>query len=189
MPYLTPDHLVSLYATPGPAGDILPLQGLSNIDWSAVKDCYGPASEVPALLRALVSEEPDHREFACELLFQTIWHQGDVYEATPLAVPFLYNLLEAEGPQDKGAIAALLATIADGHPPISARCEGNSKSAEQWRAIFAKDGMNLEEEFAKERRFMADLRRVLDARSALLVPYERDPESEEDEGDSGLTNG
>jgi len=165
------------------------LRGLSNIDWSALKDAYGPATGVPALFRALVSENADHRDFACELLFQTIWHQGDVYEATPLAVPFLYNLLEAVGLHDKAAIAGLLATIADGHPPVSARCEGNSKSAEQWRMIFTKDGMNLEDEFAKERRYMADLRRELDARSALLIPYERDPESEANEGDYGLTNG
>jgi NAD-dependent oxidoreductase involved in siderophore biosynthesis len=180
MPDLTPEYLVSLYAAPGPAGDVLPLRGLSNVDWSTVKDAYGPAIRVPALLRALISDNADHRQFACELLFQSIWHQGDVYESTPLAVPFLFNLLEAEGPHDKVAIATLLATIADGYPPISARCAGNSKSAEEWRTIFAKNGMNIEDEIAKERRFMADLQRELAARSALLVPYEREQEPEAD---------
>jgi hypothetical protein len=114
------------------------------------------------------------------LLFVTIWHQGDVYEATPLAVPFLYNLLEYEGHYDKFAIAHLLTIIADGQPPVRARCEGDSKRAEQWRSIFTDSGMNLEEEFAKEQRFMAELRRQLDARSGLLVPYLRDTESEDD---------
>jgi hypothetical protein len=175
---LTAEYLVSLYESPGPAGDTAALSGLCKIDWSSANHAYGPATDIPALLRALISENADHRDFACQLLFQTIWHQGDVFEATRLAVPFLYNLLQSEGPQDKNLIAYLLATIADGHPPITTRCEGNSEDAEQWRSIFTKEGVNLENEFAKERRFMAELRRQLDARSDLLVPYLGDDESE-----------
>ena len=128
---------------------------------------------MPALLRALVSDEPDHREFACQLLFETIWHQGDVYEATPLVIPFLYNLLETDGSHDKEAIAHLLATIADGHPPKSSRCEGNSKEAEKWKSIFAGSGCDLEMEFARERQFMAELHQQLAARFDLIYPYLR----------------
>jgi hypothetical protein len=168
---LTPDVLVRLYETAGPKGDPPPLEGLATVDWSAVNDCYGPATDVPALLRALVSDNPEHREFACLLLCSTLWHQGDVFEATPLAVPFLYNLLEAEGPYDKELVACVLSNIADGHPPISTRCEGDSKEAAMWRGIFTKDGKDLEREFEKERRFMAELRKQLDERAYLLAPY------------------
>lgn len=78
------------------------LDGLDRVDWSAVNDAYGSATDIPALLRAAVSHDPDHREFAYELLYQTLWHQGNVYSATAVAIPFLYNLLVADGSQDKG---------------------------------------------------------------------------------------
>jgi hypothetical protein len=153
MAKLTPDLLVSLYKSAGPEGDSPPLKDLSKFDWSAVSHAHGPATDIPALLRALISGNADHREFAWQLLCETIWHQGDVYEATPLAVPFLYNLLEADGQHDKTAIAYLLANIADGQPPISSRCEGGSKEARQWRLIFTNSGKNLEFECEKERRY------------------------------------
>jgi hypothetical protein len=175
---LTPEVLVSLYESVGPGGDALPLKDLCSIDWSAFTHAHGTASDTPALLRALMSEDPDHRDFACKLLFETIWHQGDVYEATPLAVPFLFELLEADGHHDKTAVAHLLATIAEGHSPMLARCEGDSKEAEQWRSIFSKDGRPLEVEFARERRYMDELHRQLARRFDLLYPYPRHAEPE-----------
>lgn len=71
------------------------LEGLETIDWSTLSHAYGPATDVPGLLRALSS--PDHsvrRETVAEL-FGNIWHQGTVYSATAAAVPFLYDLLAA----------------------------------------------------------------------------------------------
>jgi hypothetical protein len=179
MAELTPDTLVSLYCTAGPDGDVGPLQGLDEIDWSAVKGAYGPATEVPAYLRALMSADPDHREFASRLLHQTVWHQGDVYSATPVAVPFLYNLLKADGPYDKRFVALLLLNIRDGHPPYSTRCEGDSEWATKWRAIFVKSGVDLESEFEKERQYMAELRKRLDERAYLLEPYLRKEQSDD----------
>jgi hypothetical protein len=64
-------------------------------------------------LRAAVSDDPDDRQFAIQLLFETIWHQGTVWEATADTVPFLYRALEADETPEKQALAHLLATIAD----------------------------------------------------------------------------
>jgi hypothetical protein len=89
------------------------LVGLSAVDWSAVGHAHGRATDVPALLRAAASDDPDHREFAFELLSETIWHQGTVYDATALVVPLLYRLLEENETPDKQAVALLLATMAD----------------------------------------------------------------------------
>jgi hypothetical protein len=145
---MTPDDLVALYRSPYSAPPVLALAGLDQVDWSALGDAYGPATDIPALLRALVSGDPDHREFACSLLHQTIWHQGNVYSATAAAIPFLYNLLEADGPQDNGAIADLLALIADGQPPFL-HCETDPKEAAAWRAILAKVGRSLDAGMAR----------------------------------------
>lgn len=171
---MTPDDLVGLYES---ASDPASLQGLSAVDWSAVSHAYGPATDVPALLRAFVSDVPDHREFACKLLFQTIWHQGTVYEATAVAVPFLYQLLEADGVLDKSSVAHLLATIADGHSYLE--CHANTPMmAATWESILAKDGKTLDAELARELGHVTATKRAVARRLDVLYPYLRDPEPE-----------
>src|SRR5438270_5333646 len=145
---MTVDDLIALYRSPYSAPPMLALAGLDEVDWLAVSDAYGPAADIPALFRALVSGNPDHREFACLLLHQTIWHQGNIYSATAVAIPFLYNLLEAEGPHDKEAIAGLIAAIADGQPSFL-HCETDPQAAAQWHAILDKAGRSLDAEIAE----------------------------------------
>ena len=164
---MTPEDLVALYRSPNSAPPMLALAGLDEVDWSAVSDAYGPATDIPALFRALASGNPDHREFACELLHQTIWHQGNVYSATATAIPFLYNLLEAEGPHDKEGVAGLLALIADGQPPYL-HCETDPAAAAKWRAILAKSGRSLDAEIAAGHAIAEALRRQLARRPDML---------------------
>jgi hypothetical protein len=111
------------------------LKGLHTVDWSTVSHAHGPAIDIPSLFRALVSDNSDHRNFACQLLFETIWHQGCVYEATAPVVPVLYELLATEGPQDKAAIAHLLATIADGSPAFAGRSSAQAIHKELARRL------------------------------------------------------
>jgi len=70
------------------------LEGLDTINWQRLTHAYGPATNVPELIRNLTSPTPDVREQAQEGLRSTIWHQGTVYEATAYAIPFLIELLE-----------------------------------------------------------------------------------------------
>jgi hypothetical protein len=123
---LTPETLVASYDSLDSRSDPPALHGLGSVDWCGVGHAHGRAKDVPALLRALVSDEPDHRDFALQLLFETIWHQGTIYQATAQTIPFLYNLLEADGPHDKAGVACLLATIAEARPSF-AGCEGDPK--------------------------------------------------------------
>ncbi len=164
---MTLDDLVALYRSPYSAPPMLALAGLDEVDWSVVSDAYGPATDIPALLRGLVSGNPEHREFACLLLHQTIWHQGNVYSATAAAIPFLYNLLEADGPHDKEAIAGLLALIADGQPPLL-HCETDPKEAAKWRGILSNAGLSLADEIAKGHKAAEAIRRQLACRPDLL---------------------
>ena len=178
---MTPEDLVALYRSPYSAPPLLAFAGLDQVDWSAVEDAYGPATDVPALLRALVSGNPDHREFACRLLHGTIWHQGNVYSATAAAIPFLYNLLEADGPHDKEAIAGMLALIADGQPPFL-YCEADPKAEAEWRAILDKAGRSLDAEIAEGHVVAEEIRRQLARRPDLLsfcLQPGRDDEADE----------
>jgi hypothetical protein len=67
------------------------LEGLDEIRWAELTDAFGPADDVPRLLRMLTGDA-DARKTAMDDLSNTIWHQGTTYEATPPAVPFLARL-------------------------------------------------------------------------------------------------
>lgn len=84
------------------------LEGLGKLDWSALSHAYGTAEDVPDLLRALASREALERRRALDELYSCLVHQGDRYEATARAVPFLFELLDHPEVMDKPEIVWLL---------------------------------------------------------------------------------
>lgn len=94
-------------------GDVL--AGLEEIDWAGLRHAYGPAGDVPGLLRALAAGLPAERSHAVQKLYGNIFHQGSRYEATAYAVPFLARLaLDRRVPQ-RDVIVHLLAAQAIGY--------------------------------------------------------------------------
>src|SRR5262249_6023980 len=57
-------------------------------------------------------------EQAIEALYGNIWHQGNVYQASAYAVPFLAELLWSDDVKDKHEILFLLQALATGHSYI-----------------------------------------------------------------------
>jgi HEAT repeat protein len=90
------------------------LEKLDTIDWSSLSHAYGEASDVPDLIRGLVSADEETRDDIISALHGSIWHQGTVYEATAYAVPFLIELVESDSISGKVSILVLLNAIADG---------------------------------------------------------------------------
>lgn len=88
------------------------LEALDTIDWSKLQHAYGPAIDVPDLIRALASDDEEERQSATFELYENIWHQGTVYEATAYAVPFLIELLESDNVPEKNEILVLLGSLA-----------------------------------------------------------------------------
>ncbi|GAB3845665.1 hypothetical protein ACFPIJ_38535 [Dactylosporangium cerinum] len=82
---------------------------LDTVDWTALTHAYGPAEDVPDLVRALYN--PDETGDAFDELYGTVWHQGSVYPATAAAVPFLAHA--ALHGADPARVLRLLADIAD----------------------------------------------------------------------------
>jgi hypothetical protein len=64
------------------------LESLDKIDWSKLNHAYGEASDIPALIRSLLSNDKKVRDGAMYELCGNILHQGTVYEASSYAVPF-----------------------------------------------------------------------------------------------------
>lgn len=100
------------------------LAGLDAIQWNELRHAYGAATDVPDLLRALVSTSREARSEALFELFGNIWHQGTVYEATSHAVPFLIEIVTGTTSADRADVLGLLGAIAESTDgPRSAHAE------------------------------------------------------------------
>lgn len=85
--------------------------GIDEVDWASMGHAYGPADDVPGLLRGLASADPAERECALDGMYSTVHHQGDVYDSTLACIPFLLELVASPDVQDRGAIVELLTSI------------------------------------------------------------------------------
>jgi hypothetical protein len=90
------------------------LRGLDRVDWKRVHHAYGPAIDVPDLLRALASDDKTVRDDAHRIMEGNIIHQGTVYEASIETIPFLMQLLDSPDVFDKYQLLYLLEGIVFG---------------------------------------------------------------------------
>lgn len=90
--------------------------GLDDIDWNSLEHAYGPAGDVPDVLRALVSEDPAVREQALDAMYGAVHHQGSSYTGTVAAIPFLVRIVEHTGLPGRAEVLELLASIGGGYP-------------------------------------------------------------------------
>ncbi|MEU0407346.1 hypothetical protein ABZ307_05880 [Streptomyces griseorubiginosus] len=88
----------------------LVLADLDQMDWSQLHHAYGSAEDVPALLRNLASEVEETAAEAEQELWSSIVHQGTVYPATAVAVPFLVRLVVED--VRRNALVGMLGVIA-----------------------------------------------------------------------------
>ena len=91
------------------------LEGLESVPWSLLSHAYGPADDVPALIRALGSLDSKERQHALYELYGNIWHQGTIYEATSYAVPFLLELAADPETPERSHVLSLVGSIAEGN--------------------------------------------------------------------------
>ena len=89
---------------------------LGSIDWSALEHAYGPADDVPELIRGLYSTRGDEFEGVCEELAGCIFHQGSLYSATAEAVPFLAHAA-VNLPERRDQVVFFLVMLADESSP------------------------------------------------------------------------
>lgn len=133
---------------------------LDDIQWEQLKHAYGSASDVPQQIRDLMSNNMDIRKKAFGDLTYNIWHQGTVFEATPYAVPFLAEVLEAPNAQDKDKILRYLARLAQGNSFIDIHQHYGFAYSEEQRTS---------EEFKGQ--LSAEMRWVFDTYAAVLKHY------------------
>ncbi|HEY4410317.1 MAG TPA: hypothetical protein VGO87_10580 [Acidimicrobiia bacterium] len=91
------------------------LEGLDAVEWRTRSHAFGEASNLPSLLRRVAAGGSDGHEAVGEL-FNTVWHQGTVYDATAVAVPFVGELAGSDDvePDLRELLMALLFAIGRG---------------------------------------------------------------------------
>ncbi|WP_346533197.1 hypothetical protein [Micromonospora sp. DPT] len=85
-----------------------------EVDWSSVSHAYGPATEVPGLLRAIRSGSQEVRQRAYSDLVELLVDQGAQFEASATVAPYLIEIVADPAAPDRFAACQVLATIAVG---------------------------------------------------------------------------
>ncbi|MFE1290476.1 hypothetical protein [Streptomyces sp. NPDC058751] len=88
---------------------------LDDVRWSELTHAYGPAEDVPELIRALYEDDEEAADEAVWELFGNIHHQGTIYQASAPAVPFLAHAV-LHAPRKREDLLMLLAVLADHDP-------------------------------------------------------------------------
>jgi hypothetical protein len=102
------------------------LTGIDDVDWGSLGHAYGPADDVPSWIRGLVDLDPEVREESLDAILGAVHHQGDIYDSTVAALPFLIEIAVTPDVPDRHRVVDLLTSISD----ISRR-SGEDKSFER----------------------------------------------------------
>lgn len=92
---------------------LVELPGLDDIDWHRLQHAYGSAKDVPYDLKRLASTDGEAGQVALHSLYASILHQGDVYDSTVFAVPFLFSIAEHETTPHRLALIKFLSHAAE----------------------------------------------------------------------------
>lgn len=102
----------------GPAA----MNELASVDWAHVKHCYGRGPldylgshfDVAASLRDIDAADPERADEALLSFWDTLCHQGTIYEASARALPFLAAWLAGSQDDDRrsNAVVHLVVAIA-----------------------------------------------------------------------------
>jgi hypothetical protein len=87
-------------------------EGFEQVPWSSLQHAYGPAGDVLIALPELASDDAEERENALGFFWHSVHHQGDIYDSTIAALPFLVRAAVAADFPDRAGILDLLASIA-----------------------------------------------------------------------------
>ncbi len=91
------------------------LEKLDTIPWKELQHAYGSAADVPDTIRSLTFSDKELRKKALWVLYGNIFHQGTRYEATPYAIPFLFELIESEYIEERHKLIYYVVHLALGY--------------------------------------------------------------------------
>jgi hypothetical protein len=134
---------------------------VSVVQWTDVYHAYGPASDVPGQLAAVIVGDDATRDEAWWNLWGNVHHQGTIYEATVPAVPILFGLATWPAYPDRAQALLMLREV------------GAAEGVYVWR--YGPDGELVSDE-DEQQRLYPELRGILAAGAApILSGWRREP--------------
>ena len=97
------------------------LERLDKVPWAELEHAYGSAEDVPALLRKLLSPDPEVRRKTIWTLYGNVFHQGTRYPATPYVIPFLMELCECSETPKRGHLLDYWKSLITGYFTVQER--------------------------------------------------------------------
>ncbi|WP_422928923.1 hypothetical protein [Singulisphaera sp. PoT] len=133
---------------------------LDGVEWDALEDAYGKASDIPDLLRSLAtSQDEESLEETLEDLESRVCNQGCINEASPYVVPFLIELLSTPEVEAKEEILGLLTGLGTAKSYLDVHIRNEpGPVAEKWRAE-----PDFEEKVAREQAWVEATRHAIEA--------------------------
>lgn len=129
------------------------LKYLDDVPWEELGHCYGPAADLPAAVRALLSSDASERADARAKLASAVVHQGLLYEASPEVVPFLIELVADPAVPERAPLLELLYALSQAGSYHERRAE------EQPAEVVASGAYQLE--LARERGWVEATQQAL----------------------------
>jgi hypothetical protein len=86
---------------------------MDELEWGAMRHAYGSAVGVPELVRGLIDADAAVREVSLDAMYGAVHHQGDIYDSTVAAVPFLLEALGTPGLPGRDGIARFLTSVVE----------------------------------------------------------------------------
>src|SRR5262245_27846651 len=74
------------------------------VDWSRLTHAYGPAQDTPSILRNMIAHGGAARAAGWDAFWGATNHQGDYYDSTVAAIPFLIEAVAQPDTPDRAAI-------------------------------------------------------------------------------------
>lgn len=101
-------------------------ENLDRVDWARLVHAYGRARNVPQILRNMIADKEDVRTSGWRDYHGSLNHQGDFYDSTVAAIPFLVEALAAT---DTPCRAEILDSLRVWWRPVGQRPPGRRRSA------------------------------------------------------------
>jgi len=104
------------------------LEGLETVPWADLQHAYGPATDVPDLLRELLDPDPGVRSNTLRTLYSNVFHQGTRFPAAPYVVPFLIEMCASLSVPDRGDLLRYWGSLITGYFNVRERpCWGDGE--------------------------------------------------------------
>lgn len=97
------------------------LERLDEIPWAEIEHAYGPATDVPELLRELLDPDPKVRSGVLKKLYGNVFHQGTRFPAAPYVIPFLIELCAEPTVPARGDILGYWGSLITGYFSVQER--------------------------------------------------------------------